>query len=206
MSYTPGNPDEQPHAFGPDAPNQPIEGGSQNPPPPPLFNDNPPPPQSEQSTVTPGLPPGPPPASETPNYNYGAPPPPNTGAPTKEERNWAMGAHLSALAVGLIGMATSLPAFGFIGPLVIYLVKKDESGFIADQAKEALNFNITVGIAMLIMWVLAFLLVWTIVVPFLMMFAMLVVGVVALVFIIIAAVKAADGERYRYPINWRFIK
>ena len=92
-----------------------------------------------------------------------------------EERQWAMFAHLSALVGGILtsGWAGSIGCF--IGPLVIWMVKKDTMPFVDDQAKEALNFNITVGIA------------W-------------------LVFTIIAAIKANQGERYRYPLTLRLVK
>jgi uncharacterized protein len=85
------------------------------------------------------------------------PPPPNeppmAGAPSAEERQWAMFAHLSAL-VGVI-----IPLGSIIGPLVIWLIKKDTMPFVNDQGKEALNFNITVGIAAIVCWILCFILI-----------------------------------------------
>ena len=113
--------------------------------------------------------------------------------PSAEEKQWAMFAHLSALAGAVLSSA-----FGgwgtFIGPLIIWLIKKDTMPFVASQAKEALNFNITVsaiffGIGALLT------------VP-----VMLVVGIAALVFTIIAAVKANEGIDYRYPVSVRIIK
>ena len=72
--------------------------------------------------------------------------PPPVGAPPAEERQWAMFAHLSALVGGILtsGWAGSIGCF--IGPLIIWLVKKDTMTFVNDQGREALNFNITVGI------------------------------------------------------------
>src|SRR5438270_6139785 len=58
--------------------------------------------------------------------------------PTPEERSWGLLAHLSALIASLLGGLT------FLGPLVVWLIKKDQSPFVADQAKEALNFQIAV--------------------------------------------------------------
>src|SRR5687768_17680525 len=83
-------------------------------------------------------------------------PPPPSGGPSEEERNWAMGAHLSALAGGLLTSAIGGWGF-FIGPLVIWLMKKDTMPFVGDQAKEALNFNITVSGIFVILLILSLL-------------------------------------------------
>ncbi len=129
--------------------------------------------------------------------------PPVAGVPSAEERQWAMFAHLSALAGAVLSSA-----FGgwgtFIGPLIIWLIKKDTMPFAASQAKEALNFNITVSaifLALVILTIITFGIGALLAVP-----VMLVVGVAALVFTIIAAVKANDGIDYRYPVSIRIIK
>ncbi len=122
------------------------------------------------------------------------PPPSNepmTGAPSAEERQWAMFAHLSALA-GVI-----IPLGSIIGPLVIWLIKKDTMPFVNDQGKEALNFNITVGIAAIVGWILCFILI-----GFLLL-AVLAIG--WLVFVIIATIKANEGTTYRYPFTLRLV-
>jgi uncharacterized protein len=103
----------------------------------------------------------------------------------EEARQWAMFAHLSAILLG------------FIGPLVIYLVKKDEDAFVADQAREALNFQLTVLIGAFICVILAFVIIGFFLIP------VLVIG--ALVFEIIAGVQANKGIWYRYPLNIRMI-
>ena len=82
------------------------------------------------------------------------PPPPSAGGPPQEERQWAMFAHLSALAGGLLTSAIGGWGF-FLGPLVIWLMKKDSMPFVADQAKESLNFNITVSAIFLVLLVLS---------------------------------------------------
>lgn len=131
------------------------------------------------------------------------PPPPTAGSPSKEERQWAMFAHLSALVGGLLTSAIGGWGF-FIGPLVIWLMKKDEMPFAGDQAKEALNFNITVSAIFVILLVLTFLslgLGAILTLPI-----MLVVGIGALVLIIMAAIKANEGVAYRYPLTVRLIK
>src|SRR3546814_10282998 len=125
-----------------------------------------------------------------------------SGVPA-EERQWAMFAHLSALAGGLLTSAIGGWGF-FLGPLVIWLMKKDTMPFVADQAKEALNFNITVSAAMLVLVVLG---VVTLGLGFLIAGPlMLIIGIAALVFIVIAAIKANDGVAYRYPLTIRLVK
>jgi uncharacterized Tic20 family protein len=123
------------------------------------------------------------------------PPPPNeppmAGAPSAEERQWAMFAHLSAL-IGVI-----IPLGSIIGPLVIWLIKKDTMPFVNDQGKEALNFNITVAIAAIVGWILCFILIGFLVL------AVLAIG--WLVFVIIATIKANEGTTYRYPFTLRLV-
>ena len=117
--------------------------------------------------------------------------PPMARAPSAEERQWAMFAHLSAL-VGVI-----IPLGSIIGPLVIWLIKKDTMPFVNDQGKEALNFNITVAIAAIVGWILCFILIGFLVL------AVLAIG--WLVFVIIATIKANEGTTYRYPFTLRLI-
>ncbi|WP_035059385.1 DUF4870 domain-containing protein [Andreprevotia chitinilytica] len=87
--------------------------------------------------------------------------------------------------------------FGFIPPLVVFLVKKDDE-FVTDQAKEALNWSITAAIGYIIGVVTAFL-----IIGFLVMAA---VGILHLVFCILGAVNASKGIAYRLPFNIRLIK
>jgi uncharacterized Tic20 family protein len=145
------------------------------------------------------MPPPPPPPSPPP-----APPaPPVDGLPGPEERQWAMFAHLSALAGGLLTGAVG--GWGcFLGPLIIWLVKKDTMPFVADQAKEALNFNITVAAVFV---VLAVLTVLTLGIGIILTGPlMFVVAVGALVLIVMAAIKANEGKAYRYPMTVRLVK
>lgn len=117
--------------------------------------------------------------------------PPMAGAPSAEERQWAMFAHLSAL-VGVI-----IPLGSIIGPLVVWLIKKDTMPFVNDQGKEALNFNITVAIAAIVGWILCFILIGFLVLA--------VLAIAWLVFVIIATIKANEGTTYRYPFTLRLI-
>lgn len=135
--------------------------------------------------------------------DYTTPPPPPSGTPGAEERQWAMFAHLSALLGGLLTGAVG--GWGsFIGPLIIWLVKKDTMPFVNDQAKEALNFNITVSAIFLALWILT---VVTLFIGALLTFPLMaIVGIAALVFIVIAAIKSNEGVAYRYPFAIRLIK
>ncbi len=103
-----------------------------------------------------------------------------------ESRGWATAAHL----IPLIGL-------GFIAPLVIWLMKRDEDAFVGYHALEALNFQIT-----LIIYLFASLLLIVVLIGFVLIF---VVPIFALVVMIIAGVKAANGEFYRYPLTLRFV-
>jgi len=105
---------------------------------------------------------------------------------SKDSMNMAMLCHLLAIFTG------------FLGPLIIWLIKKDDAPFVDDHGKEALNFQITVLIAMIVSGLLTF-----ICIGFILMLA---VWVVDLIFCIIAAVKASRGEAYRYPLAIRLIK
>ena len=121
----------------------------------------------------------------------------------QEERQWAMFAHLSALLGGLV--TSAIGGWGwFLGPLIIWLLKKDTMPFVEDQAKEALNYNITVAIVFFALWVLVFI---TLGIGFLIAIpAWVVIGVAWLVFTIIAAVKSNEGVAYRYPFTLRLVK
>jgi uncharacterized Tic20 family protein len=121
-----------------------------------------------------------------------SPPPAPTGTPSAEEKQWAMFAHLSAL-IGYI-----IPFGSIIGPLIIWQIKKNEMPFVDDQGKEALNFQITVAIAAVICFCLIFVLIGILLLPIL--------AISALVFIIIAAIAANNGQAYRYPVCLRLIK
>ena len=130
-------------------------------------------------------------------------PPPATGSPTAEEKQWALFAHLSAL---LGAMVTGI-WFGwgcFLGPLVIWLVKKDTMPFVNDQGKEALNFNITlaiIGVILLLLVIMTLGIGLLVAVP-----VGIIVAIGWLVLTIIAAIKASEGVAYRYPISLRLIK
>lgn len=87
--------------------------------------------------------------------------------------------------------------FGFIPSLIVWLLKKDDSAYIGEQAREALNFQITVLIGFVIAWVLTFVLIGLLLLP--------AVWIANIVLSIIAAVKTSKGEDYRYPFALRLI-
>jgi len=110
------------------------------------------------------------------------------GAPTKDNLTMAMLAHLLGALLG------------FLGPLIIWLIKKDEHPFIDDQGKESLNFQLTLLIAHVALIVL------DVVSCGLLAIAHLVPWVLGLIFGIMGAMEANQGKWYRYPFNIRFIK
>jgi uncharacterized Tic20 family protein len=111
---------------------------------------------------------------------------------TQEEKTWGMLAHLSSF----LGYFTG---FGFIvGPLIVWLFKKDSSKFVDQEGKESLNFQISMLIYYAVAGVLCFVLIGFLILP--------VLGIFQLVVTIIAIIKAKDGFSYSYPITIRFIK
>ncbi len=117
------------------------------------------------------------------------PPPAGVTSP-QEERTLALVAHL-------LGILT-----WFVGALIIWLISKDNpaKAFVTDQSKEALNFQITLAIAYVISWILMM-------VSFgLLFFLPMLVWVANVVFSIVAAIKANNGETYRYPVTLRLVR
>ena len=139
-----------------------------------------------------------------PNFPAATPPPlveyapagypgPYAGpAPDQSPRTMGMLSHLLALS-GLI-----IPFGNLIGPLVLWLLKKQEHPFIDDQGKESLNFQITVLIAAIILSPTLCFGIGFVILPL--------VGILGLVFAVIGAIKANGGEAYRYPWALRLIK
>ena len=110
--------------------------------------------------------------------------------PTSDDRVLAMLSRLLSIIGGL----------GFFPPLIIWLIKKDDpqASFVTENAKESLNFQITVLILALVCVVLIFV--------FIGFPLMVLLGVANLVLVIIATVRANEGRIYRYPFNFRLIK
>ena len=115
-----------------------------------------------------------------------------TALPTPDERTWGMIAHLAALAGCIV------PFGNILGPLVVWLVKREHSVFVAVEAKEALNFNITVAIGGIVCLVLLQFFIGVLFGAALALFW--------LIMTIIAALKANEGIAYRYPFSLRPVK
>lgn len=106
--------------------------------------------------------------------------------PSSDEKTMALLAHIITIVSS------------FIGPLIIYLIKKDDSEFVTEHAKESLNFQITMALAYVVSIILMVVLIGILLVAL--------VSIVTLVLVIVATIKASEGKRYRYPICIRFIK
>ena len=115
-----------------------------------------------------------------------------TQAMTQDDRTWGMLAHLSAFGFFIC------PLGNVIGPLIVWLVKRDQSQFVADQGKEALNFNISVLLAAIACGLLVLVLIGIALGAALFVFW--------LVMTIVAGIRASEGVLYRYPFTLRLIK
>ncbi len=133
--------------------------------------------QSQQISSSPPLPP-----TET-----------SGGGMSKNEQNMGMLCHLLALSGFLI------PGVGnIVGPLVIWLMKKEAMPFVDSQGKESLNFQITITIAAIIGFILCFVFIGFLLLP--------VIAIFALVCVILASIETSNGKPYRYPFCIRLIK
>jgi len=111
---------------------------------------------------------------------------------SKDERLWGMLCHLLSFSGYLI------PFGSLLGPLVVWMIKKDDMPFVDDQGKESLNFQLTMLIAVIVSAILMLVLIGFVLFGVLIIFQIVVV--------IMAAIKANDGVKYRYPYTIRFIK
>jgi hypothetical protein len=110
---------------------------------------------------------------------------PNHATPSNDDKNIATITHLGGTV------------FSFVPALIVWILKKDDSEYISGQAKEALNFQITVLLAYFISWVLAWILIGFV--------FMLIIWIFNIVLSIIAAISTSKGETYRYPFCLRLI-
>ena len=112
----------------------------------------------------------------------------------KQERMWAMICHLSAL----VNFVVWIPAANILGPLIVWAWKKGEIPSVDSHGKEAMNFQISLMIYALVASLLCFVLIGFILLP--------IIGIGGIVLVIIAAVKANNGEEFKYPYTIRLIK
>ncbi len=144
--------------------------------------------------TTPPLPP-PPLAEDTPGMGE------SFYAPDSNARNWAMAIHLSAL-LGWLGNGVLWVA----APLVLWLLKRNESPFIDDQGKEAVNFHLSLIIWGALGFVVCLPLFFIVVGVFIFVLLVGVLFVVQVVFSVLAAISASSGQPYRYPLTLRLVK
>ena len=144
-------------------------------------------------------------------------PSPEATSPAETDRHWAAMAHLSAL---LLALLTSWAAgvAGAVAALVVWLLKKDDSPFVAEHAREALNFNlsmliyacgavaIAIGLVGATVFTLGIGLILTLPAGILLVLACAAIAMLWLVCSVIATVKAWNGERYRYPLSIRLVR
>ena len=103
--------------------------------------------------------------------------------PTSDEKTMAILSHILTLVAG------------FLAPLIIFIIKKDESKFVSAHSKESLNFQLTMMLIFigLFITVIGILLIWL-------------VGIFMLIMVIVATIRASEGKLYKYPFCIRFIK
>ncbi|QJY50445.1 DUF4870 domain-containing protein [Pseudonocardia broussonetiae] len=108
-----------------------------------------------------------------------------------EDRNWAVGAHIGSFVAAYV-------ALGLIAPLIVLLARGGQSPFVRRQAIESLNFQINALVIIAIGWLLAIVLIG---------FAILAVyGVFYVIVVVMATIKASQGEDFRYPLTIRLIR
>ena len=137
----------------------------------------------------PGYGPMQPPEGYPPQPGYGQPgygPAGQQPVSPSDENTWGILSHLS------------IPFFGFVGPLVAYLLYKDRSEYLKAVSTEALNFSILYSIVMLVASILTVVVIGAIIIP------VAIIG--SLILCILATVAASKHEFYKYPVNVRFIK
>lgn len=110
-----------------------------------------------------------------------------------DDRTWAMIAHFSALAAFI-----APPIGGVLGPLIVWLAKREHSAFASEAAKEAMNFNIAVLLGYLVCALLVFVFIGFLLAAALFFFW--------LVMTVVAGIKASEGVHYRYPVSLRIVK
>ncbi|MCY7395756.1 MAG: DUF4870 domain-containing protein [Nocardioides sp.] len=153
-------------------------------------------PPVDPTTPTGQQPPAPPPQVPA----YGSPPergapqswtaPPVPGQLTPDEKTWGCAAHWSAFVAAFVALA-------FLGPLIVMLTKGNESAYVRRQAVEALSFQLTMLLYIVVSLTSILLLVGLVLAP--------IVGLAWLVLTLIGTIKSANGEEYRYPLTIRVV-
>ena len=140
----------------------------------------------------------PPPITPPPPRSMSSAPPP--GNPESRARTWNMLCHLSALAAYI-----GVPLGNIIGPLIIWQIKKNEFPSVDSHGKAALNFQITVSIALIVSLVVTYVGIFFCI-GWLFLPVPILIGLASMVFAVIAGIKANNGEDYQYPWSIEFVK
>lgn len=137
--------------------------------------------------------------------------------PSENERQWAAGAHVLALVLALM-TSWAVGVAGVLGALIVYLVKRDDSPFATEHAREAINFNLSMFLysigaivigGMLIgatVLTLGLGIILTLPAGLMLLAAIVAIGALWLVCSVVATVKAYNGETYRYPLTIRLLR
>jgi uncharacterized Tic20 family protein len=137
-------------------------------------------------------------AMETPQIDPPPSPSPNPNPVPISDRQWAIGAHLTPfLAFGPHGG-------NIIGPLIIWLIKKQDSAYLDAVGKRVLNFQISYALYVYAALFVSAVLHWTIIVPMLEVFGIAVLYLAWLIFTILGAIKESNGEPYQAPLVIKF--
>jgi uncharacterized protein len=110
----------------------------------------------------------------------------------RDAKMWGMLTHLLALSA-FVG----IPFGNVVGPLIIYLIKKDEYEFVAEQGKEVLNFQIT--------WSIIFIISAVLIIVGIGILLLIGFGIAWLVLVVLGSVAANNGEKYKYPLTIKFL-
>jgi uncharacterized protein len=203
-----GNPNDPTAPFNPYPANDPTPGSTPPPPPPPPTYGAPQPPSY-------GAPP--PPSYGAPQEPGGYPPPPGSGAPYGQpqygqpqygqpqygqpgpglggdDKTWILISHFGGALGAFIGGGT----LGWIAPLVAMLSRGPQSPAVRAEAIKALNFQILWSIITVVAWFTACIAIGFVLAP--------IAALIAIIFGVIAGVKASNGEPYKYPMTYNFIK
>ncbi|MFF2890786.1 DUF4870 domain-containing protein [Paenibacillus sp. NPDC057967] len=111
---------------------------------------------------------------------------------SKDDQTFGMLCHLLAFSTFII------PFGSIIGPLVVWLIKKDQSPYVNEQGKESLNFQISIMIYCIVSSIL--------IIIFIGILLLIAIGIAWFILVIIASIKANEGSIYRYPLTIHFIK
>jgi uncharacterized protein len=143
------------------------------------------------SEQVPPPPPPVPPAGGPPGGPPGGGPPGQRPLPTDQERLWAMLSHLLSFVAAYLFL-------GFVAPLVILLVFGQRSAFVRANAVESLNFNLS--------WLLYGIISVVLLIVGIGIFLLIALGIAYVILVVIASIRANNGELYRYPLTIRLVR